>query len=49
MSVVIECPCGVVLREDEVDEVVGVAREHALRTHDMELSEQQARDMVHVE
>lgn len=49
MSVVIECPCGVVLREDDVERVVGTAGEHARRTHEMELSEEQARDMAHVE
>lgn len=49
MSVVIECPCGVVLREDGVEEVVGAAQRHARETHDMQLSDEQAREMAHPE
>lgn len=49
MSMVIECPCGVVLREDDVDGVVRSAQTHARQTHDMDLTNAQARDMAHPE
>lgn len=42
----IECPCGTVLRGDDEDEVVAVARQHASSVHDMELSDEQARAMA---
>ena len=42
----IECPCGTVLRGADEDEVVAVAQAHAKSTHDMELSDEQARSMV---
>lgn len=49
MSMVIECPCGVVLREADVDDVVRTAQTHSRETHDMELTTAQARDMAHPE
>ncbi len=42
----IECPCGTVLRSDDVDDVVAEARQHAKSVHDMDLSEEQARSMA---
>lgn len=42
----IECPCGTVLRGDEVDDVVAEAREHAKQVHDMDLSDEQATAMA---
>ncbi len=47
MAMVIECPCGVVLREDDAERVVASAQVHARQTHDMDLSEEQAREMAH--
>jgi predicted small metal-binding protein len=49
MSKVIECPCGVVLRDDDDDALVATAQNHARETHQMELSQEQARDMAHPE
>ena len=42
----IECPCGTVLRGDDLDEVVSEARSHAMAVHDMELSNEQAASMA---
>jgi len=42
----IECPCGTVLRGDELDEVIAEARSHASEVHDMDLSDEQARSMA---
>ena len=38
----IECPCGTVLRGEDLDEVVALARSHAKAVNYMELSEEQA-------
>lgn len=46
MSKVIECPCGVVLRGGDDDEVVDRAQEHAKANHDMDLSREQALSMA---
>jgi predicted small metal-binding protein len=43
----IECPCGTVLRGANEDEVVAQAQAHAQSVHDMELTDDQARAMVH--
>lgn len=43
----IECPCGTVLRGADEDAVIAEARTHAKAVHDMDLSEEQARSMVH--
>ena len=43
---VIECPCGVVLTGVGLAEVVSAAQEHARETHQMELTDQDARDMA---
>jgi predicted small metal-binding protein len=45
-SMVIECPCGVVLRGENEPGVVAAARQHARQTHDMDLSDDQAREMA---
>ncbi len=42
----IECPCGAVLREADLDAVVASARAHASSVHDMDLSEADARSMA---
>ena len=42
----IECPCGTVLRADDVDGVIAEARQHAKAVHDMDLTEEQARSMA---
>lgn len=42
----IECPCGTVLRADDVDEVVAEAQAHASAVHDMELTADEARAMA---
>ncbi len=42
----IECPCGTVLRGDEVGDVVVEAQRHAREVHDMELDDDQATAMA---
>ena len=42
----IECPCGTVLRGEDLDHVVALARSHAKAVHDMELSDEQAASMA---
>lgn len=41
----IECPCGTVLRGADEDEVVAEAQQHAKTVHDMDLTDDQAREM----
>ena len=41
----IECPCGTVLRGADEDAVVAEAQQHAKATHDMDLTDEQARSM----
>ncbi|HSJ35991.1 MAG TPA: hypothetical protein VLB85_13145 [Acidimicrobiia bacterium] len=43
---VIECPCGVVLTGTDLAQVVGAAQEHARETHQMELTDEDARAMA---
>lgn len=45
MEKIIECPCGVALRDTDDDALVLRAQEHASRVHGMELSRDQALDM----
>ena len=47
MEQIIECPCGTVLRDDDLAGVVGRAQAHAKDVHDMDLSEEQATSMAH--
>ncbi len=42
----IECPCGTVLRGDDLNCVVAEAQSHAKAVHDMVLSDEQARAMA---
>jgi predicted small metal-binding protein len=42
----IRCPCGAVLRSADEAELVQSARTHAREVHDMDLSDEQARDMI---
>lgn len=41
----IECPCGTVLRGADEDAVVEKAQVHAKSVHDMDLTDEQAREM----
>lgn len=43
---VIECACGAILDGKDAAEVIANAQSHAKATHDMELSEEQARSMA---
>lgn len=45
-AMVIECPCGVVVRGADEGSVVTSAQDHARATHDMDLSDEQARGMA---
>jgi predicted small metal-binding protein len=42
----IECPCGTVLRGESLETVVAEAQRHAGSVHDMDLTDEQARDMA---
>lgn len=42
----IECPCGTVLRGEDVDAVVDEAQRHAKDVHDMDLTHDQAAAMA---
>jgi hypothetical protein len=42
----IECPCGAVLRDTDEGALIARAQQHARETHDMELTGEQAADMV---
>ena len=42
----IECPCGTVLRGEELDDVVAEAQQHAKSVHDMDLTDEQAKAMA---
>lgn len=43
---VIECPCGAMIDGENAETVIARARAHAKSTHDMELSDEQARSMA---
>lgn len=42
----IECPCGIVLRGADENAVVAEAQVHAKSVHDMDLTDEQAREMA---
>ncbi len=46
MEKLIECPCGAVLRDTDESGLISRAQQHARETHDMELTDEQAADMV---
>ena len=46
MEMVINCPCGYVLKGANDDEVVKKAQEHAKSVHGMELTREQALEMA---
>lgn len=46
MEKMIRCPCGAVLRSLSEDELVSGAQHHAREVHDMDLTDEQARDMI---
>ena len=42
----LECPCGTVVRADDDDELVRLAQTHAREVHEIELTREQALEMV---
>lgn len=46
MQKVINCPCGVVIKADNEDDLVARAQDHAKRVHQMEMSREQALSMA---
>ncbi len=46
MNKVIQCPCGSIIEEQNDDDVVKKAQEHAKTTHGMDLSREQALAMA---
>jgi predicted small metal-binding protein len=49
MPKVIQCPCGVMIRAADVDQVVSKAQVHAKEAHGMELTRAQALAMARSE
>jgi predicted small metal-binding protein len=52
MTKVIQCPCGYSIREEDEDDLVRSAQAHAMTTHGLELTREQALAMAkpeHVE
>lgn len=45
-GLVVECPCGVVLREESKERLVAEVQAHAREVHDMALDEDQVMDMA---
>jgi predicted small metal-binding protein len=46
MAKVIQCPCGYSIREDDDDALVQSAQVHAMTTHGLELTREQALAMA---
>jgi hypothetical protein len=46
-QLIVECPCGVVIREESAAALVPAVQRHAADVHDMQLDDQQVLDMAH--
>jgi hypothetical protein len=46
-QLIVECPCGVVIREGSAATLVPAVQRHASEVHDMNLDDQQVLDMAH--
>lgn len=46
-GLIVECPCGVTIREVKSDRLVAEVQEHARQVHDMDLDEAQIMAMAH--
>ncbi|MEI6403877.1 MAG: hypothetical protein WCP59_17020 [Actinomycetota bacterium] len=44
---IVECPCGVVIREEDTAALIATVQHHAHSVHQMDLDEQQVMDMAH--
>lgn len=44
---IVECPCGVVIREGDTAALIATVQHHAHSVHQMDLDEQQVMDMAH--
>ena len=49
MSKVVRCACGVELRDQNETELIRLVREHARQAHELDLSEEQIRDMMEID
>ena len=49
MNKVIQCPCGYVIRADDDEALVSLARQHSRETHSMELTAAEALAMAQPE
>jgi len=47
--ILIQCPCGQVLRDTDQEQLIAQARRHAKEAHGMELTQQQALAMMRPE
>ncbi len=45
-QLLVECPCGVVIREATADQLVPAVQRHATDVHDMHLEREQVLDMA---
>jgi hypothetical protein len=46
-QLIVECPCGVVIREADTTALIATVQHHAQSVHQMDLDEQQVLDMAH--
>jgi predicted small metal-binding protein len=49
MGKVVRCACGVELRDQSETELIRLVGEHARQAHDLDLSEEQIRDMMEID
>ncbi len=49
MSKVVRCACGVELRSQDETELIARVQEHAHEAHELDLSDEQVRDMMEVD
>ena len=49
MSMVVRCACGVEVRDQDDGELIRRVQEHAREAHDLELSDEQVRDMMEID
>jgi predicted small metal-binding protein len=46
-QLIVECPCGVVIRGESAASLVPAVQRHASEVHDMRLDDEQVLDMAH--
>jgi hypothetical protein len=49
MEMIVRCSCGMNFQNEDETELIGLVRRHALEAHDLQLSDDQIRDLMEVE